>query len=65
VLFFEHKFSTAASRARFRRDYTVPIERRWWRREGKHLTILSYAAMMHTSLEAAGSPGGKKASKRK
>jgi len=54
VLFFEHKFL-------YRRikedipdtDYTVPIGKALVRREGKHLTILSYAAMMHTSLEAA------------
>lgn len=54
VLFFEHKFL-------YRRikedipdtDYTVPIGKAAVRREGRHLTILSYAAMMHTSLEAA------------
>src|SRR6267142_2566272 len=34
-------------------DYTVPIGKAAVRREGRHLTILSYAAMMHTSLEAA------------
>jgi 2-oxoisovalerate dehydrogenase E1 component beta subunit len=34
-------------------DYTVPIGKAVLRREGKHLTILSYAAMMHASLEAA------------
>ncbi len=34
-------------------DYTVPIGKAVVRREGKHLTIISYAAMMHTSLEAA------------
>ena len=34
-------------------DYTVPIGKAIVRREGKHLTIISYAAMMHTSLEAA------------
>jgi pyruvate/2-oxoglutarate/acetoin dehydrogenase E1 component len=31
----------------------VPIGKAIVRREGKHLTMLSYAAMMHTSLEAA------------
>jgi 2-oxoisovalerate dehydrogenase E1 component beta subunit len=54
VLFFEHKFL-------YRRikeviptgDYVVPLGKAVVRREGKHLTILSYAAMMHTSLEAA------------
>jgi 2-oxoisovalerate dehydrogenase E1 component beta subunit len=34
-------------------DYIVPIGKAAVRREGKHLTIVSYAAMMHTSLEAA------------
>ena len=34
-------------------DYTVPIGKAAVRREGRHLTILSYAAMMHNSLEAA------------
>src|SRR5277367_2169854 len=54
VLFFEHKFL-------YRRikevlpagDYTVPLGKAIVRRPGKHLTIISYAAMMHTSLEAA------------
>ena len=31
----------------------MPIGKAIVRREGKHLTIISYAAMMHTSLEAA------------
>ena len=31
----------------------MPIGKAIVRREGKHLTIVSYAAMMHTSLEAA------------
>src|SRR5581483_8485272 len=34
-------------------DYTVPIGKAAVRREGRHLTIVSYAAMLHTSLEAA------------
>jgi 2-oxoisovalerate dehydrogenase E1 component beta subunit len=54
VLFFEHKFL-------YRRikedvpggDYTVPIGKAAVRREGRDLTIVSYAAMLHTSLEAA------------
>jgi len=37
-----------------RGDYTVPIGKAIVRRPGKHLTIISYAAMMHTSLEARG-----------
>jgi len=54
VLFFEHKFL-------YRRikddipddDYTVPLGKAAVKREGKDLTIVTYAAMMHTSLEAA------------
>ncbi len=55
VLFFEHKFL-------YRRitedlpedDYTVPIGKAVVRREGRDLTIITYGAMMHTSLEASG-----------
>jgi len=54
VLFFEHK-------ALYRRikeelpagDYTVPIGKARLAREGRHLTIVTYAAMLHASLEAA------------
>jgi len=54
VLFFEHKFL-------YRRvkedippdDYTVPIGKAIVRREGRDLTIVSYAAAAHTVLEAA------------
>jgi len=34
-------------------DFTVPIGKAVVRREGRDLTIVSYAAMLHTSLEAA------------
>jgi len=54
VLFFEHKFLYRRIKGEVPAgDYTVPIGKAVVRREGKHLTILSYAAMMHTSLEAA------------
>src|SRR5439155_7492012 len=54
VLFFEHKFLyRRIKEALPAEDYTVPIGKAVVRREGKHLTIISYAAMMHTSLEAA------------
>jgi 2-oxoisovalerate dehydrogenase E1 component beta subunit len=54
VLFFEHKFLYRRIKEELPvEDYTVPIGKAVVRREGKHLTILSYAAMMHTSLEAA------------
>ena len=54
VLFFEHKFLYRRIKEELPAgDYTVPIGKAAVRREGRHLTILSYAAMMHTSLEAA------------
>jgi 2-oxoisovalerate dehydrogenase E1 component beta subunit len=54
VLFFEHKFLYRRVKEEFRPgDYTVPIGKAIVRREGRHLTIVSYAAMMHVSLEAA------------
>src|SRR2546428_12690934 len=58
VLFFEHKFLYRRIKGEVPAgDYTVPIGKAVVRREGKHLTILSYAAMMHTSLEAADALG--------
>ena len=55
VLFFEHKFLYRRIKEEVPEDdYIVPLGKAVVRREGKHLTILSYAAMMHTSLEAAG-----------
>jgi 2-oxoisovalerate dehydrogenase E1 component beta subunit len=54
VLFFEHKFLYRRIKEEIPTgDYVVPLGKAVVRREGKHLTILSYAAMMHTSLEAA------------
>src|SRR5438477_392844 len=54
VLFFEHKYLYRRIKEEIPAgDYTVPIGKAAVRREGKHLTILSYAAMMHNSLEAA------------
>jgi 2-oxoisovalerate dehydrogenase E1 component beta subunit len=54
VLFFEHKFLYRRIKEEIpAEDYTVPLGKAVVRREGKRLTILSYAAMMHTSLEAA------------
>ncbi|HSC46309.1 MAG TPA: transketolase C-terminal domain-containing protein, partial [Candidatus Acidoferrum sp.] len=54
VLFFEHKFLYRRIKEELpSEDYTVPIGKAVVRREGRHLTIISYAAMMHTSLEAA------------
>jgi 2-oxoisovalerate dehydrogenase E1 component beta subunit len=54
VLFFEHKFLYRRIKEEIPEgDYVVPIGKAAVRREGRHLTIVSYAAMMHTSLEAA------------
>ncbi len=54
VLFFEHKFLYRRIKEELpEEEYTVPIGKAVTRREGSDLTILSYAAMMHTSLEAA------------
>ncbi|HXZ13805.1 MAG TPA: alpha-ketoacid dehydrogenase subunit beta [Candidatus Sulfotelmatobacter sp.] len=54
VLFFEHKFLYRRIKEELpAEEYTVPLGKAIVRREGTDLTILSYAAMMHTSLEAA------------
>jgi 2-oxoisovalerate dehydrogenase E1 component beta subunit len=54
VLFFEHKFLYRRIKGEVpAEDYTIPIGKAVKRREGRHLTILSYAAMMHSSMEAA------------
>ncbi len=54
VLFLEHKFLYRRIKEELPSDdYTVPIGKAIVRREGRDLTIVTYAAMMHTSLEAA------------
>jgi len=54
VLFFEHKFLYRRIKEEIPRDdYTVPIGQAVVRREGRDLTIVSYAAAAHTVLEAA------------
>jgi 2-oxoisovalerate dehydrogenase E1 component beta subunit len=54
VLFLEHKFLYRRIKEELPADdYTVPIGKAIVRREGRDLTIVTYAAMMHTSLEAA------------
>ena len=54
VLFFEHKFLYRRSKEELpAEEYTVPLGKAVVRREGRDLTIVSYAAMMHTSMEAA------------
>ena len=54
VLFFEHKFLYRRIKEELpAEEYTVPLGRAIVRREGRDLTIVTYAAMVHTSLEAA------------
>jgi 2-oxoisovalerate dehydrogenase E1 component beta subunit len=54
VLFFEHKFLYRRIKEELpTEDYIVPLGQAVVRRPGKHLTLISYGAMMHVSLEAA------------
>jgi pyruvate/2-oxoglutarate/acetoin dehydrogenase E1 component len=54
VLFFEHKFLYRRIKEELpQEEYTVPLGKAVVRREGKDLTILTYAAMAHTSMDAA------------
>jgi pyruvate/2-oxoglutarate/acetoin dehydrogenase E1 component len=54
VLFFEHKYLYRRIKEELpEEDYTVPLGKAAVKREGRDLTIISYAAMLHTSLEAA------------
>jgi 2-oxoisovalerate dehydrogenase E1 component beta subunit len=54
VLFFEHKFLYRRIKEEVPAgDFTVPIGQAVVRRQGRDLTIVSYGAMVHTSLEAA------------
>src|ERR1700683_3701946 len=54
VLFFEHKFLYRRIKEEVPEgDYLVPIGKAIVRRAGDDLTIISYAAMAHTAMEAA------------
>lgn len=54
VLFFEHKFLYRRVKEELpAEEYTVPIGKAAVRREGRDMTIISYAAAVHTALEAA------------
>ncbi len=54
VLFFEHKFLYRRIKEELPAgDHTVPLGKAAVRREGRDLTLLTYAAMVHSSLEAA------------
>jgi pyruvate/2-oxoglutarate/acetoin dehydrogenase E1 component len=54
VLFFEHKFLYRRIKEELpENEYTIPIGKAIIRRAGHDLTIVTYAAMVHRSLEAA------------
>ncbi|HKP75752.1 MAG TPA: alpha-ketoacid dehydrogenase subunit beta [Longimicrobiaceae bacterium] len=56
VLFFEHKWLYRRPQLREvlpQEDYVVPIGKARTAREGKDLTIVTYAALVHKSMEAA------------
>src|SRR6202163_4177739 len=54
VLFFEHKYLYRRIKENVpESEFTVPIGKAAVRREGRDLTIVSYASMLHASLEAA------------
>ncbi|MGH9774896.1 MAG: alpha-ketoacid dehydrogenase subunit beta [Candidatus Acidiferrales bacterium] len=54
VLFFEHKFLYRRIKEDLpEKEFTIPLGKAVVRREGNDVTIISYAAMMHASLEAA------------
>src|SRR5947199_6547089 len=55
VLFLEHKFLYRRIKEEVpEADYTVPIGKARLHREGRDLSIITYAAMVHTAQEAAG-----------
>ena len=54
VLFFEHKFLYRRLKEEVpESDYVVPLGQAAVRRQGRDLTMVSYASMLHTCLEAA------------
>jgi 2-oxoisovalerate dehydrogenase E1 component beta subunit len=54
VLFFEHKKTYRLIKGEVpAEDYTVPIGKAAVRREGEHLTVITYGLMTHYCLEAA------------
>jgi 2-oxoisovalerate dehydrogenase E1 component beta subunit len=53
VLFFEHKYLYRRQKADSLSDDALPFGVAAVRREGKHMTIVTYGAMVHKALEAA------------
>ncbi len=54
VLYLEHKFLYRRIKEELpEEDYTVPIGKARVARAGRHVSVITYAAMVHTALEAA------------
>src|SRR5574340_620925 len=54
VIFFEHKYLYRRIKEELPADdYTVPIGKARLARQGRHVSVITYAAMAHTALEAA------------
>jgi 2-oxoisovalerate dehydrogenase E1 component beta subunit len=54
VVFFEHKFLYRRIKEEVpAEDYVVPIGKARVAREGRDISVITYAAMVHTALEAA------------
>src|SRR5512135_3730441 len=54
VVFFEHKFLYRRIKEELPEgDYTVPLGKARVAREGRDVSVITYAAMVHTALEAA------------
>ena len=54
VIFFEHKYLYRRIKEDIPEDdYTVPLGKARVAREGRDLSVITYAAMVHTALEAA------------
>jgi 2-oxoisovalerate dehydrogenase E1 component beta subunit len=54
VIFFEHKYLYRRIKEEIPDgDYTVPLGKARLAREGRHVSVITYAAMVHTALEAA------------
>ncbi len=54
VVFFEHKFLYRRIKEDLpTEDYTVPLGKARVARQGRHVSVITYAAMVHTAVEAA------------
>jgi 2-oxoisovalerate dehydrogenase E1 component beta subunit len=53
VLYLEHKFLYRRIKEDLPAEDVVPIGKAMLRRDGKHLSIITYSAMVHVALEAA------------